>query len=223
MELSYGLQPAQEEKASVAHVLDKGALILGLVNDLYSFSKEFEEHSRAGTLDMIHNGISILMHGYGYSEEEARNILRQEISAAEKDLLDSYQAWELSHAPKCSETLRKYVVYYILALGGSIYWHSHTQRYHRLEFTTTVEDRAQLVTKDRAAVRRLKGHPPPAAFVDDPPIASEQEQNQCKPNGVNHDRHEPQNPVLTNGDCSAPNFFAPFRNITSEDVSHFPT
>ena len=221
VEIPYGLELAQTEKASVAHLLEKSSLIFGMVNDLYSFPKEFEEHSRAETLDMIHNGISLLMHGYGYSEEEARNILRQEISAAEKDLLDSYRAWELSHAEKCSEMLRKYVVYYILALGGWIYWHSHTQRYHRLEFTTTVEDRAQLVTKDRSAVRRLEGYPPPAAFGVDPPVASEQ--NHDKPNGVNHDSHEHQNPLLTNGDCSAPDFFAPFRSVTSEDVSYFPT
>lgn len=160
----YGVVLSQEEKASVAPFLKNDSLISGLLNDLYSFPKEFNELNRIGSLDMIHNGVAVLMHGYGYSEDEAADIIRQEISAAERNMMDGYRAWEASRTAKKSEVLRKYVLHSILALGGMIYWQSHSQRYHRSDLTTTAADRAQLVAKYPKGIRRLKGYPPPAAF-----------------------------------------------------------
>lgn len=153
-----------EERVSVQHIFSSGALAASLLNDLYSFPREFDDHLKAGTLDMIHNAMAVLMSGYGYTEEEATNILRQEISAAEKDIMDKYSAWERSSAPK-SERLRQYVVYSILALGGIIYWMSHSQRYHRDDITATAEDRAQLVNKSNDRLKKLEGYSPPAASV----------------------------------------------------------
>jgi hypothetical protein len=221
VDTAYNEPVSEDEKASVLSIFAKSHLILGLLNDFYSFPKEFEEHTQTGALDMIHNGTAILMHGYGYSEEEAADILRQEISAGEKEILDEYRAWKASPIPK-SDALRRYAVHRMLAFGGLVYWHSHSGRYHRENLTTTAEDRAQLVAKDPKIVRRLRGHSPPAAFSQcgaqvNNNILAAPGQNLEEANVV-HGRDDRKGPLPVNGQHPDPDIFSPFKKITSEDV-----
>jgi hypothetical protein len=221
VDAGYNEPVSKEEKSSIQSFFAKSHLILGLLNDLYSFPKEFEEHTQTGSLDMIHNGTAILMHGYGYSEKEAADILRQEISAAEKEVMDGYRAWETSQTPK-SDALRRYAVHRMLGLGGLIYWHAHSGRYHRENLTTTADDRAQLVEKDPTILRRLRGHSPPAAFPQcgargNINIPTAPDRNLAKTNVV-HGMDGRHGLVPVDGQHSDPDIFSPFKKITSEDV-----
>nr|QXF69098.1 sesterbrasiliatriene [Penicillium arizonense] len=159
---SLGIHISPQEKQSVHHFLDKGLLAAALMNDFYSFNKEFDEHSRAGSVDRLQNALSILMREYGYTEKEAREILKQEIRKGEREIMDGYVSWEKdSIEPKSSE-LRKYIVMIINMIGGITFWSSHASRYHRDNLSTNEADRAKIVGKShRDIFRVLKDYPPP--------------------------------------------------------------
>ena len=117
----HGFQVSQQEKDSVDHFLRKASLSASILNDLYSFRKEFDAHAKAGTLDMMQNAVALLMSSYGYTEEEAEHILKQEIRTLEKQALDEYTGWENSGSA-VSDHLRLYVVTGMLFFGGLNYW-----------------------------------------------------------------------------------------------------
>ncbi|EAW14129.1 polyprenyl synthetase family protein [Aspergillus clavatus NRRL 1] len=168
--LIQGLRITEEEKQSVAPILDYGVMSGSLSNDYYSFHREFDEHMKSGTLDAIHNAMALLMTEYGYSEEEAGDILKQEVLAAEKQLMQHYEAWEASDAPK-SDNIRSYVVLFILAVGGGNYWQSQSSRYRNEGMTTTIEDRARLLQPRREHLLRLEGYPSPANLDGSCPLS----------------------------------------------------
>jgi Terpene synthase family 2, C-terminal metal binding len=188
---------SQEERESVEHFLNKERLVFGIANDVYSFPKEFEDHAKAGSLDMIHNAMAVLMSRYGYTESEAESILKQEISKTETEALNECKSWINSSAPK-SEELKTYVRSYHLLLGGANYWATHAERYQRKDLTTTAADRAQLVAKSLDSVPRLYNYPPPAAMAAGLPLTQKQE-NDSK-----------QLPLAS--------FLAPFRKAPAEEV-----
>ncbi|KAL4800784.1 isoprenoid synthase domain-containing protein [Aspergillus venezuelensis] len=159
-----GIRCTDEELDSVANMIRLGDLITGLTNDFHSFHKEFDEHFQAQTLDSIHNGIAVLMSNYGYDENEAEGILKQEVLALETQLMSEYETWNSSTAPK-SDDLRRYMFISILTIGGMNRWQSITPRYHRNDFTTTDLDRAQLVGRSYDGKLRLSQYPPPVMAV----------------------------------------------------------
>ncbi|RDW78973.1 bifunctional terpene synthase/polyprenyl synthetase family protein [Aspergillus mulundensis] len=160
-----GICISDQELDSVAHMIQLGDLITGLTNDYHSFRKEFDEHLMAGNLDMMHNGMAVLMSNYGYAENEAAVILKQEVLAAEKKLMADYETWNSSGSPK-TEDLRRYMFTSILTVGGFNYWHSISPRYHRTDFATTAADRAQLVGRGYDGKRKLPNYPPPVMATE---------------------------------------------------------
>lgn len=156
-----GFYVSDEELDSVSHMTEIGDLITGLTNDFHSFHKEFNEHLLAGTLDMMHNGMAVLMSNYGYDEQEAGNVLKQEVLAAEARLMAEYENWNSSQSPK-TDALRRYMFNSVLTFGGVSYWQSVTTRYQQTDLTATAADRAQLVGRGYDGKRRLPGYSPPA-------------------------------------------------------------
>ena len=182
----HGFQVSQQEKDSVDHFLRKASLSASILNDLYSFRKEFDAHAKAGTLNMMQNAVALLMSSYGYTEEEAEHILKQEIRTLEKQALDEYTGWENSSSA-VSDHLRLYVVTGMLFFGGLNYWMSHAERYHCTDLTTAKEERAQLIGNPLSGLRRLQSYPPPAAFVLEKHIQTSEQKTETKPltNGGN--------------------------------------
>jgi hypothetical protein len=157
-----GIHISSQEKQSVHHFLDKGLLAAALMNDFYSFNKEFDEHSRAGSVDRLQNALSILMREYGYTENEAREILKQEIWKGEREIMEGYVSWEKDSIEPKSNKLRKYIVMIINMIGGITFWSSHASRYHRDNLSTNEADRATIVGKsNRGILRVLKDYAPP--------------------------------------------------------------
>ncbi|OOQ85950.1 hypothetical protein PEBR_23234 [Penicillium brasilianum] len=159
---SLGINLSREKKDSVAHFVNKGLLAAALMNDYYSFNKEFDEHQRAGSMDRLQNGLGILMREYGYTETEARSILREEIRKGERAIMDGYIAWrESADSSSESHELNRYIVMIILMIGGITFWSSHASRYHRDDLITTADDRAMIVGKFQCSLRVFDGYPPP--------------------------------------------------------------
>lgn len=148
----------------MADLLQKAGRGAIMMNDLFSFNKEFDEHFKAKTLYKQQNVLAILMREYGYSEEEARNIAKKEMLDAEKGLMQEYKAWERRYSDQSLE-LRKYLVLSILMCGGTAYWSSHAPRYHRTDLSTTSEDRATIIGRSNHGLRFLANYPPPAATL----------------------------------------------------------
>lgn len=158
-----GLQASQQEKDSVAYFVDKLIVSASLLNDLYSFHKEFEEHSANGNLDTITNTMALLMSSYGYTEEEAASILKQEIKTLEQQALEEFRNWNRSNLTR-SPGLVGYVFGAITMAAGINYWSSHSERYFRTDFKTNAADRARLVGNSSSGLWRLKNHPPPSTM-----------------------------------------------------------
>ncbi|KAG2414582.1 hypothetical protein HFD88_003773 [Aspergillus terreus] len=166
----HNLRISKSDQASVASIRDLCSLIIGLTNDLESFNKEFDEHSSSGSLDVIHNAMAVLMANYGYTEDEAREILKNEIISLERQLLADYEAWKTSPSYK-SDDMRHFMALCIVATGGGCYAQSILTKYHGAKLSTTAEDRAQLVGRSRNSWR-LHGYPPPASLKQQNPQAT---------------------------------------------------
>jgi hypothetical protein len=209
---------SQKERESVWHFLKKGCLSSALLNDLYSFPKEFDAHTKAGNLDTMQNATSILMRGYGYTENEAYSILKQEILKEEKEMMDQYKTWEALVTPK-SDQLRKFVVLSILVLGGTNYWMSHSPRYHKTDLTTTEEGRAQIIGKSSHGIWKLKNYPPPQTPAPAESVIQKPQQGEVtvlNKQIVNGLADGLENGLSLN---SVPDFLRPFKKAPSEKVS----
>lgn len=143
-----------------------------MLNDLYSFHKEFEEHNVTDNLDTVGNGIALLMSGYGYNEDEARGIVQDKIQTLEKQGLEGFNAWQNSNTAK-SQNLVGYVFTVVTMVGGLNYWMSHSERYFRTDLTTTAEDRAKLVKSPPSDLRHLQNYAVPLAVNGHTPLLLE--------------------------------------------------
>ncbi|KAL4815396.1 isoprenoid synthase domain-containing protein [Aspergillus spinulosporus] len=157
---AHDIHLTKEEKASVQHLAEAALTGCVLGNDYYSFNKEFDEHQRRGTLDRMQNAVALLMREYGYTEEEARSIVRSEIQHREREFIDGLNAWDSHAGPDCAE-LRRYLALVLMVTSGNMFWMSHAPRYHEAELSTTAKDRSTLVGMSRGALRVLEGYPPP--------------------------------------------------------------
>ncbi|PGH12319.1 hypothetical protein AJ79_04385 [Helicocarpus griseus UAMH5409] len=170
---SHDLDVSDIEIASVAHLIDSGSRTMVLTNDYYGFYQEFDEVFKSGDLNKLRNAICVLMRDYGYSEDEAFHILKQEILREEVQLLSEYKAWELSSTTK-SDALQRFVALWILACGGLNYWTSFSPRY-RTAVSTTKADRAQLTANCSHPVRTLLDYPPPQISQNEASSATQKE------------------------------------------------
>lgn len=206
---------SDDERASIAHLLEYGYLSTALSNDYYSFEKEYRDHAANGTIDNIHNAIALLMWNYGYDEGEAKSIVKAEILDAEKNLLRGYQEWEESSTGPVSDTLRTYLGLFILATGGSNYWQASSVRYSAHKAGYCKEDwmRPILLESAKQPLMKLKGYPPPGKVgidgispVDDHSSTTEHEQSEG-PNGTDR---------LNSDSCY--DILAPFHKADTEEV-----
>ncbi|KAL3467893.1 isoprenoid synthase domain-containing protein [Aspergillus heterothallicus] len=160
---------SDEEKTSVKYLTELACAGGILGNDYYSFPKEYDEHHRSGTLDRIQNSVALFMRDYGYTEQEAKEIVKKEVQRREGEFMDAFDAWSRRHAgPEASE-VRRYLVMVMLLMSGSMFWMSHAGRYHRTDLETTSEHRATLIGKSNGPLRVMEGYPPPKSIHGTPP------------------------------------------------------
>lgn len=82
-----------------------GYIVLGLVNDLYSWEKERSDAEKAG-LDYVFNAVWVIMRERPVQEDEAKDICRQEIVAAIGKFTRSVE--RTRNDPSLSRDLRVY-------------------------------------------------------------------------------------------------------------------
>ncbi|KAL5341064.1 isoprenoid synthase domain-containing protein [Aspergillus crustosus] len=156
-----------EERKAIDGFIIEGLTGAEFMNDYYSFEKEFAEHQRTDTLYRMQNGVALLMREYGYDEEEARGIVRDQLWTAEKAIMEGYHAWEKAEGTTDrAPVIRRYIAMVVFIISGATYWHSHAPRYHREDISSTVEERSTLIGKAHNSLRLLDGYAPPKESVD---------------------------------------------------------
>lgn len=118
------------EDTQVASVLRPLGMAMALVNDYYSFDKEFALWEKQGSSsnDLLYNGVAFLMKESHLSVDAAKEALKDTIIDLEIEfcrLRDNF----LSSSEGTSDRLKRYVCYAQLTAGGSAYWHANAPRY----------------------------------------------------------------------------------------------
>ncbi|XRM46857.1 hypothetical protein ABZX51_009883 [Aspergillus tubingensis] len=196
----HGLHISESEQASVASLIKLGSLITGLASDFERFHVDFEKHATSDSLEFISNAMAVLMANYGYTEEEASDILKSVILFLERQFLIDYDDWKASPGSKSTD-LRAYMALWVTSVGGACYAQAISPRYHGLELKTTAEDRAQLTGRNKIRYN-LHGYPPPA---------SSQKPSNTPMKDV---------PILSAGDQR--NLLAPFKKAPAEQLCMAP-
>ncbi|KAI1079135.1 fusicoccadiene synthase [Whalleya microplaca] len=99
---------------------------LGLVNDLYSWEKEQNDAIRAGQ-DYVFNAIWVIIKERSVSEEEAKEICREEIIKAISTYCRSLE--ETRNDSSLSHDLRTYLEAVLLSYIGNLVWSIYCPRY----------------------------------------------------------------------------------------------
>ncbi|KAI9894948.1 MAG: Geranylgeranyl pyrophosphate synthase [Vezdaea aestivalis] len=159
-----GNDSSKEERASVHHIVVQYLRGSMLVNDYYSFNKEFQESKESGNLDRLQNSISTLMREYSYTEDEARQIIRKIVVEEEQAGLDAYEEWKKNPVPN-AERIEGYIIMAMHMMGGTNHWASLAPRYHK-PLSTNANDRAELIGKAHNGRLILEGYNPPAASAN---------------------------------------------------------
>ncbi|GAA91939.1 geranylgeranyl pyrophosphate synthase [Aspergillus luchuensis IFO 4308] len=155
------LHISEDEQASVASLIKLGSLITGLASDYESFHVDFDKYATSDSLEFISNAMAVLMANYGYTEEEASDILKSVILFLERQFLIDYDDWKASPGSKSTD-LRAYMALWVTSVGGACYAQAISPRYHGVKLKTTAEDRAQLTGRNNIRYK-LHGYPPPAS------------------------------------------------------------
>lgn len=145
----------------MAPLIKLGSLITGLASDFESFHVDFEKHATNDSLEVISNAMAVLMANYGYTEEEASDILKSVIISLERQFLIDYDDWKASPGSNSTD-LRAYMALWVTSVGGACYAQAISPKYHELKLKTTAEDRAQLTGRNKIRYK-LHGYPPPAS------------------------------------------------------------
>lgn len=194
------LHISEDEQASVASLIKLGSLITGLASDYESFHVDFDNHATSDSLEFISNAMAVLMANYGYTEEEASDILKSVILFLERQFLIDYDDWKASPGSKSTD-LRAYMALWVTSVGGACYAQAISPRYHGVKLKTTAEDRAQLTGRNNIRYK-LHGYPPPA---------SSQKPSNTPRKDVT---------ILSAGDYR--DILAPFQKAPAEQVRTFP-
>lgn len=121
----------EAEIASVQRILLPLSLSMALVNDYFSWDKEYVDYLRKGpTNGRLYSSVKLLMDQHQVSVARAKDMVRQMIVQYEQEYARLRDEW-MSAEERPAE-LQRYVEQMGLMASGSLYWHSKAPRYHNL-------------------------------------------------------------------------------------------
>lgn len=122
------MSPSEEDLKSIAPIMEPISLSMALVNDFFSWDKEYQNYLENGCKDKLYSSVKILMDEHSISPEEAKEMVKEKIVAYEKEFTKLKEGW-LAGTDRPSH-LRKYLETTGFMASGSCYWHSEAPRYH---------------------------------------------------------------------------------------------
>ncbi|MCC9706036.1 terpene synthase family protein [Streptomyces sp. MNU76] len=145
-----GAHPTEEEwndprRARLAWLANRHVL---LVNDLYSFHKEYLQHSQ--NIPSLLHSVTVMVLGDGLEWQEAIDRLVNLVYAAEREYTEIRDQWIAEGA---STAVREVFTGFELEMAGSLRYHLTSPRYHGRDFSG--EFTSQTITCDPADERFL--------------------------------------------------------------------
>ncbi|KAL8958737.1 MAG: hypothetical protein Q9193_004261 [Seirophora villosa] len=118
----------EAEEESVRHIMTPISLSMALVNDYFSWDKEYYDYMQKGDQGRLYSSIKLLMDEHHVSATEAKEMVCEMIVQYEREYTREKERW-LATGERPLE-LRRYVDNAALMAAGSLYWHSSAPRYH---------------------------------------------------------------------------------------------
>lgn len=118
----------EAEEESVRHIMTPISLSMALVNDYFSWDKEYYDYMQKGDQGRLYSSIKLLMDEHHVSAAEAKEMVCEMIVQYEREYTREKERW-LATGERPLE-LRRYVDNAALMAAGSLYWHSSAPRYH---------------------------------------------------------------------------------------------
>ncbi|EPS43801.1 hypothetical protein H072_2231 [Dactylellina haptotyla CBS 200.50] len=131
-----GATLTDEEYRVAAEVLRPCWASLALVNDYFSFEKEYREYLEKGT--RITNSIWFYKQARNIDISEAKGIVREQINGFEQGFLRKRAAFYEDSTGK-SEALLKYIETWYYVIGANTHWSSDCYRYNSVPKVTRDE------------------------------------------------------------------------------------
>ena len=119
---------SDEEKAAVRHIVHTILTNAVMINDYYSFEKEYEEYIVNGKKHDMSNSVWFLMQHEGLGERQAKQRVIEEALESEKNYTIARNAYEKAH-PDMASSVAKYLDAAMFVATGVWYWSSFCSRY----------------------------------------------------------------------------------------------
>lgn len=129
-----GVKVSEEEKLAVEHIVYPVLTVASLVNDYYSYEKEYTVYLREDGTNGVANSIWVLMREYGINKAEAKRLLAQKITALEQEYLAARESYEKAN-PNLSQRVKSWIDAAVFIASGSHYWSTYSTRFHRPEYS----------------------------------------------------------------------------------------
>jgi hypothetical protein len=120
----------EEEEKSVDHIIRPISMSMALVNDYFSWDKEYEEYCIKGKDGRLYSAIKLISDEHQIGIDEAKGMVRAMILSFENDYTKQKESWLAQGGH--SKDLVRYVELAGVMAGGSMYWHSSAPRYHHI-------------------------------------------------------------------------------------------
>ena len=135
-----GVLISDEEKATVRHIVYPVLTVAIMINDYYSFEKEYEAYIVDGKKHDMSNSVWFLMQHEGLGESQAKQRVLEEALESEKNYTIARNAYEKAH-PDMAPSVAKYLDAAMFLATGAWYWSSFCSRYHYINRPEEIPDR----------------------------------------------------------------------------------
>ena len=130
-----GVVIPEEEKEAVRHIVEPILTNVIMINDYYSFEREYEEYIINGKKHDMRNSVWFLMQHEGLEERQAKQRVLEEALELERNYTIARRAYEESH-PDMAQRIARYLDAAMFLATGAWYWATFSSRYryiYRLE------------------------------------------------------------------------------------------
>ncbi|EKG19581.1 Terpenoid synthase [Macrophomina phaseolina MS6] len=123
-----GLRLSAATLQDIAPIVTPLGLSMALVNDYFSFDKEFVQFVNTGGVGQMYNAVAFLVKEKTLSVRSAKATLRAKIIDLENEFKRAWKSW-LTASGERHVDAQRYLEYAALTAGGSAFWHAKAPRY----------------------------------------------------------------------------------------------
>lgn len=130
-----GVVIPEEEKEAVGHIVEPILTNVIMINDYYSFEREYEEYIINGKKHDMRNSVWFLMQHEGLEERQAKQRVLEEALESERNYTIARRVYEEAH-PDMPPRIARYLDAAMFLATGAWYWTTFSSRYryiYRLE------------------------------------------------------------------------------------------